>query len=45
MIVRFRHKGLQRFFETGTHRGIDAKHTPRIRRLLDRLEASTGHRA
>lgn len=41
MIVRFRHKGLQRFFETGDHRGIDTKHAPRIRRLLDRLDAST----
>ena len=41
MIVRFRHKGLQRLFETGDHRGIDAKHAARIRRLLDRLDAST----
>ena len=41
MIVRFRHKGLQRFFAAGDHRGIDAKHVARIRRLLDRLDAST----
>jgi len=41
VIVRFRHKGLQRFFETGDHRGFDAKHAARIRRLLDRLDAAT----
>jgi len=42
VIVRFRHKGLQRFFETGDHRGIDPKHAARIRRLLDRLDAVSG---
>jgi proteic killer suppression protein len=41
VIIRFRHKGLQRFFATGDHRGIDAKQAARIRRLLDRLDAST----
>jgi len=44
VIVRFRHKGLQCFFEAEDHRGIDAKHAARIRRLLDRLDASTGSR-
>jgi len=40
VIVRFRHKGLLRFFQAGDHRGIDAKHAARIRRVLDRLDAA-----
>lgn len=40
MIRGFRHKGLERFFTKSDHRGIDAKHTARIRRILDRLEAA-----
>jgi len=40
MIKTFAHKGLERFFLTGSKRGIAAQHTARIERLLDRLEAS-----
>ena len=34
MIKRFRHKGLQRFFETGSKAGIQATHAARLRRQL-----------
>lgn len=40
MIVSFKHKGLQRFFEKGIKKGIDPKQAPRLRRLLDRLHAA-----
>ncbi len=40
MIKIFAHKGLERFFLTGSKRGITAQHTARIGRLPDRLEAS-----
>lgn len=40
VIRSFRHKGLERFFASGDHRKIDAKHRDRILRILDRLDAS-----
>lgn len=40
VIRTFKHKGLERFFTKGDHRGIPAKSEARIERLLDRLEAS-----
>jgi len=40
MIKTFAHKGLERFFLTGSKRGIITQHAARIERLLDRLEAS-----
>lgn len=40
MIRSFRHKGLERFFTKSDHRGIDAALAARVRRILDRLEAS-----
>lgn len=40
MIKTFTHKGLERFFLTGSKRGIATQHAPRIARLLDRLDAS-----
>jgi len=40
VIRSFRHKGLERFFTKSDHRGIDARHAARIRRILDRLEAA-----
>lgn len=39
MIRNFRHKGLDRFFRKTDRRGIDAKQSDRIRRILDRLNA------
>ena len=40
----FRHKGIERFFATGTKSGIQAKHAGRLRLILGRLNASTGAR-
>ncbi|PYN08196.1 MAG: peptidase, partial [Candidatus Rokuibacteriota bacterium] len=40
MIRSFRHKGLRRFFESSSHRGIPPENANRIRRMLDRLDAS-----
>jgi proteic killer suppression protein len=34
MIKSFRHKGIQRFFETGSKAGIQAKHAVRLNRQL-----------
>ena len=42
MIGEFRHKGLERFFQSGDTRGINAQHAARLRRLLTTLNASTG---
>jgi proteic killer suppression protein len=40
-IKGFRHKGLERFFTTGTKRGIQAKHAARLRLILGALNAAT----
>ena len=37
MIRSFKHKGLQAFFEKGTKAGIQVAHTPRLARMLARL--------
>lgn len=39
VIKTFAHKGLERFFKHGSKRAISASHAPRIRRILDRLDA------
>jgi len=41
MIRSFKHKGLERFFITGTRKGIKPEHAEKIARILDRLDAST----
>ena len=41
MIKSFRHKGLKAFFETGSTRGIQAKHSKRLGMILDVLDAMT----
>ena len=41
-IREFRHKGLERFFSTGTKAGIQAKHADRLRLILGRLNVATG---
>lgn len=38
MIKTFRHKGLQRFFETGSKAGIQATHAVRLRLQLAALD-------
>lgn len=39
-ILRFRHKGLERFFLRGTTAGIQAKHAQRLRLILGRLNVA-----
>ena len=39
MIRTFKHRGLERFFRKGDHRGILARSEARIERILDRLDA------
>lgn len=41
MIVSFKHKGLKRFFETGTKKGIQPQHADRLAMILDLLAAAT----
>ena len=40
MIRSFRHKGLERFSETGSTAGIQARHAPRLRLILGALSAA-----
>ena len=39
-ILKFRHKGLERFFMNGTTAGIKAKHAGRLRLILGRLNVA-----
>ena len=39
MILTFKHRGLERFFKKGDHRGIIARTEVRTERILDRLDA------
>jgi proteic killer suppression protein len=39
MILTFKHRGLERLFKKGDHRGIIAKTEVRTERMLDRLDA------
>ncbi len=34
MIVKFRHKGLEKLFKAGSSAGIQAEHAPRLRTAL-----------
>ena len=40
-IKTFKHKGLEKFFNTGSKSKITAAHANKIRRVLDRLNAAT----
>ncbi len=40
MIISWKHKGLKRFWETGSTAGIQAKHALRIQGILQRLNAA-----
>ncbi|MDX8391505.1 MAG: type II toxin-antitoxin system RelE/ParE family toxin [Mariprofundaceae bacterium] len=40
MIRSFRHKGIEKFFLSGSKAGIQAKHAAKLRRQLARLDAS-----
>ena len=39
-ITSFRHKGLERFFTTGSAAGVQARHAKRLRLLLGRLNVA-----
>lgn len=41
MIKSFRHKGLEKFFRTGTKAGIQSQHAMRLRTQLTALEHAT----
>ncbi len=40
MIKSFRHKGLERFFRSGSKAGVQAIHAAKLRRQLARLDAA-----
>jgi len=40
MIVNFKHRGLEQFFESGSTRGIQTNQAKRIRLILARLSAA-----
>ena len=40
MIRGFKHKGLARFFDTGSKAGIQSQHAERLRLILGRLNAA-----
>lgn len=42
MIRSFRHKGLEIFFRTGSKKGIQPAHAPRLSRQLAVLDAASG---
>ena len=44
MIRGFRHKGLRRFFDTGSKSGVHAQHVDRLRLVLAQLNAATAPR-
>lgn len=41
MIRSFRHKGLERFFRTGSKAGVQPAHAARLRRQLAKLDTSS----
>lgn len=41
MICSFKHKGLAKFFKSGSTAGIQSAHASRLRLILGRLNAST----
>lgn len=42
MIRSFKHKGLARFFKSGSTAGIQASHAKRLQLILGRLNAASG---
>ncbi len=41
MIVSFRHKGLEKYYSTGSKSGITPQHEKRLRAILARLDVAT----
>ena len=44
MIRSFRHKGLKRLYQTGSHQGVRPEHVKRLKLILARLDASQAPR-
>jgi proteic killer suppression protein len=42
MIKSFRHRGIKRFFRSGSQAGIQPKHAKRLRLQLGQLDAASG---
>jgi proteic killer suppression protein len=42
MIVGFRHKGLELLYRTGSTKGVQAAHAPKLMRILGLLDVATG---
>ena len=40
MIVSFVHKGLRRFYETGSKAGIQPRHADKLQRILSNLDVA-----
>jgi len=40
MIIGFRHKGLETLYKTGSSRGVQAAHAPKLSRILAALNAA-----
>lgn len=45
MIISFRHKGLETFYRTGSTRGIQSAHAPKLGRILGLLDVAEGPQA
>ena len=41
MIISFRHKGLETLYRTGSARGVQAAHVPKLNRVLAALNAAS----
>ena len=42
MIIGFAHKGLEKFYRTGSKSGIQSKHAQRLRLILSNLDQAEG---
>ena len=42
MITAFRHKGLEQLYRTGSSRGVQPAHVPKLRRILAALDVASG---
>jgi proteic killer suppression protein len=43
VIKSFRHKGIERYFKSGSKAGIQSQHARKLRRQLAQLEAANSH--
>ncbi|BBH16795.1 protein killer protein [Nocardioides baekrokdamisoli] len=41
MIVTFRHEGLEALFRTGSKRGVQPSHAPKLLRMLDLIDVAS----